>query len=78
MTEELIGKALPTVDIIDDKLYTVEEMAEFLSMGTGTLKDWTKQKDDPCPCFRKGAKFLRFEKSAVLSWLRRQSLDEKS
>lgn len=58
---------------LEDRLYTVEEMARFLAVKVGALKDWTKLENDPCPCLRYGARILRFEKEPVLEWFKRQT-----
>lgn len=58
-----------------EKPLTVEQMASFLQVGVGTLKDWTKSKENPCPCLRNGTKFLRFEKEEVMNWLRQRTVE---
>ena len=72
--EELVGEG-ETTNIADEKLYTVEEMADILRIKVGALKDWTKLKENPCPCLRYGSKYLRFEKSAVRAWLRSRTVE---
>lgn len=56
-----------------DRLLTVEEMCEFLHVKIGTLKDWTKLEEDPCPCYRYKARILRFDKNEVLNWFRNRT-----
>ena len=53
----------------EERLYTVEEMAAFLGVKVGALKDWTKLEENPCPCLR----VLRFEKEPVMEWFRGQT-----
>lgn len=57
----------------EDRLYTVKEMAAFLNVKVGSLKDWTKLKENPCPCLRYKARVLRFEKDEVLKWFKEQT-----
>ena len=56
-----------------DRLYDIEEMAAHLGIRPGALKDWTKLDENPCPCFRKDARFLRFDKAEVRAWLRERT-----
>lgn len=56
--------------IEEDRLYEVEEMAAYLGVRPGALKDWTKLEENPCPCFRKDTRILRFDKAEVRAWFR--------
>ena len=56
-----------------ERLLTVKEMAAFLQITTGALKDWTKLEEDPCPCYRFKSRVLRFDKNEVLTWFRNQT-----
>lgn len=57
----------------DEHLYTAEEMAAFLNIKVGALKDWTKLEENPCPCLRFKSRTLRFEKEEVLKWFKAQT-----
>jgi predicted site-specific integrase-resolvase len=57
----------------EDRLYTAKEMADFLGIKIGALKDWTKLEENPCPCLRFQSRVLRFEKEEVLKWFREQT-----
>lgn len=54
-------------------LLTVEQMAEYLNIKVGTLKDWTKLEENPCPCYRYKSKILRFDKAEVMQWFKEQT-----
>lgn len=58
-----------------EPLYTVDEMAKILKVTTGALKDWTKSKENPCPCFRYKSRILRFERKAVLEWFKERTAE---
>ena len=60
-------------NMTEDRLLTVDEMAQYLGIKVGALKDWTKLEKDPCPCLRYKSRVLRFEKEPVLEWFRRQT-----
>lgn len=60
-------------NITEERLLTVDEMAAFLGIKVGALKDWTKLEESPCPCLRYKSRILRFEKEAVLEWFREQT-----
>lgn len=62
---------------ISDKLLTPEEMSEALNVKVGTLKDWTKLKEDPCPCYRYKSRILRFDRAEVFKWFREQTVKWK-
>lgn len=68
-------KVLTDVTDYDDeeRLYTAEEMAAFLGMKVGSLKDWTKLKENPCPCLRFKSRTLRFQKDEVMKWFKAQT-----
>ena len=68
-----LEQAAETSVATEERLYTVEEMADFLQVKVGALKDWTKLEENPCPCLRYESRILRFEKPKVLEWLRSQT-----
>lgn len=57
----------------DEHLYTVQEMADYLQVKVGSLKDWTKLEENPCPCYRYKGRVLRFNKEEVLDWFKGQT-----
>lgn len=59
--------------IEEEPLLTVEQMAKHLSVTVGALKDWTKLKEDPCPCYRYKSRILRFDKAEVMQWFKEQT-----
>lgn len=56
-----------------DRLLTVDEMCTYLGIKVGTLKDWTKLKENPCPCYRYKGRILRFDKSEVMAWFKERT-----
>ena len=58
---------------MEESLMTGTEMADFLNVKVGTLKDWTKLKENPCPCYRFKSRTLRFGKAEVLEWFKNQT-----
>ena len=62
-----------TEESAEDRLWTTQEMAAYLGVKEGTLKDWTKLKQNPCPCYRYKSRMLRFEKAEVKEWFKNQS-----
>ena len=64
---------LDVTSLNGDRLLTVKEMAAFLQITTGALKDWTKLEEDPCPCYRFKSRVLRFDKNEVLTWFKNQT-----
>ena len=54
-------------------LLTVEQMAKFLQITEGALKDWTKVEENPCPCYRYKSRILRFDKAEVMQWFKEQT-----
>ena len=57
----------------EERLYTVQEMADYLQVKVGSLKDWTKLEENPCPCYRYKGRVLRFNKEEVLTWFKGQT-----
>lgn len=70
MSEELLTE---DEALMEEKLLTVDEMAAYIGVSVGALKDWTKLKEDPCPCLRFKSRVLRFAKGEVVKWFRRQT-----
>jgi hypothetical protein len=70
MTSEVVAEV---ENIIEEGLLTVEQAAKFLNITVGALKDWTKLKENPCPCFRYKTRVLRFDKTEILNWFREQT-----
>lgn len=71
--EDKMSENVETNVMEEERLYTVEEMAAFLGVKVGALKDWTKLEENPCPCLRYKSRILRFEKEPVMEWFRGQT-----
>lgn len=56
-------------------LLTPEQVAEYLSVSVKTLYSWRMAGGGP-PALRVG-KYLRYDRVAVDTWLREQSVDER-
>ena len=63
---------------VEENLLTAREMADCLGIKVGTLKDWTKLKENPCPCYRYKSRILRFERAEVLGWFKGQTSNWKN
>ena len=70
--EEMQQKENSKRDAMETPWMTVDEIAKYLSVSPGTIKNWVSQKYIP---FARRGRVIRFHKSKIDKWLSTGSCD---
>ena len=59
----------------DAKMWTIQQMADFLQVHAWTVRQWVANKD--CPGIIRAGRVIRIQPAAMLDWLQAQGSSAK-